>query len=263
MRVLSWNYQELGSPRSVRALKQISKSEKPDLFFLVETKAQETRIQVLQCQLGYAHYVAVNANGAPGGLAILWRDNIQVKIRVADDRIIDAEVVSDQGNFWITCVYGDPVRSNRHIVWNRICSYGASHSDPWMCIRDFNSFLGWHEKVGGVQRGNHDISQFWDMLDKCGLMDLGSKGPAFTWNNRRSGSTNIRIKLDRAVANAVCRLCFDNASVQIRPTFSSDYNPVLVDTIGKVYYGIWPFRFEAMWAHDPSCKSIIAQSWGS
>jgi exonuclease III len=38
MKILSWNCQGLGNPRTVRALKKLLASHSPDLLFIMETK---------------------------------------------------------------------------------------------------------------------------------------------------------------------------------------------------------------------------------
>ncbi|XP_043710063.1 uncharacterized protein LOC122658959 [Telopea speciosissima] len=262
MEVLSWNCQGLGNPRAVRTLKHVSKSETPDMMFLIETKSNGERLWTLKRRMKYHEVYAINAVGASGGLALFWHQNIKVKIMFADARVIDCEVSSEQGNkFFLTCVYGDPVKSQRQGIWNRIASFGMNKVDQWLCIGDFNSFLSWHEKVGGVKPGSQDMNQLREFLNNCNLMDIGAKGPVFTWNNKRSGSANIRIKLNRALANLAWRMKFENAITFVRPTIGSDHNPLLVDTNGGKSSGSRPFHFEAMWIRHPRCKQVISSSW--
>ena len=44
------------------------------------------------------------------------------------------------------------------------------------------------------------MKEFREVLDECGLMDLGFRGEKFTWKGKRSGGLVLE-RLDRAVAN--------------------------------------------------------------
>ncbi|XP_043720930.1 uncharacterized protein LOC122668429 [Telopea speciosissima] len=263
MRLISWNCQGLGSPRSVRALKNLLKSEKSDVIFLMETKSQLSRMSRIQRSLKLNNLFTVDATGTARGLALLWHDHITIDIRSADKHLIDCEVSSGNHKFWLSCIYRDSVRGNRHLVWNRISSFGANRQEPWLCTGDFNSFLGWHEKSGGNRQGDRDINIFRDFLFTCGLLDLGTNGPAYTWKNRRCGSANIRIKLDWALANVEWQNSFEDAAVFIKPVVCSDHNPLLIDTLGGSSSGPRPFCFEAMWIRHSGCREVVAKAWGS
>ena len=42
---------------------------------------------------------------------------------------------------------------------------------------------------------------FRDVFELCGLGDLGFSGLPYTYDNRRHGRANVKVRLDRAVAN--------------------------------------------------------------
>ena len=44
------------------------------------------------------------------------------------------------------------------------------------------------------------IDAFREALENCQLEDLGYKGYPYTWNNKRPGDANTKMRLDRAVA---------------------------------------------------------------
>ncbi|XP_043703872.1 uncharacterized protein LOC122653966 [Telopea speciosissima] len=202
--------------------------------------------------------------GASRGLAILWQHNVDIKILNSDDWVIEAEVLHNQGSrFKPSCVYGDPVRSKRQQVWDKLIQRNAGCQDPWLYIGDFNSFLGWHEKCGGNRTNDRDADNFRNLIDQCNLMDLGSHGPRYTWNNRRAGNANIRIKLDHALANPEWGMLFEDAVVFVKAALKSDHNPLLVDTNGGKSNGPRPFRFEAAWDWHPGCKDVVQQAWSN
>ncbi|KAG6629896.1 hypothetical protein CIPAW_14G116800 [Carya illinoinensis] len=66
---------------------------------------------------------------------------------------------------------------------------------------DFNEVLSFNEKVGGRARTDRQIQEFRDLLDECGLLDLGYIGNPFTWCNKREPQHSISERLDRGLAN--------------------------------------------------------------
>ena len=45
------------------------------------------------------------------------------------------------------------------------------------------------------------MAAFRDVLADCGLTDLGFVGLPFTYDNGRDGNANVKVRLDRAVAD--------------------------------------------------------------
>jgi hypothetical protein len=50
---------------------------------------------------------------------------------------------------------------------------------------------------------------FRECLEDCQLTDLGFTGPKLTWNNKQVGEDNVRVRLDRVVANGQFLEIFD------------------------------------------------------
>ncbi|XP_043725962.1 uncharacterized protein LOC122672566 [Telopea speciosissima] len=111
-------------------------------------------------------------------------------------------------------------------------------------------------EVGDSQKCHHDGEVFRDFIQTCGFMDMGYNGAAYTWNNRRGGSSNIRIRLDRVLCNSAWLQDFENASVFIKSTISSNHCPILLDTDGGICRGKRPFRFESMWTLHEDFKNV-------
>lgn len=54
----------------------------------------------------------------------MWKEEVEVKISKSDERLIDAKVRWQGKEFFLTCVNGDPVRSERSKVWERLSRIG-------------------------------------------------------------------------------------------------------------------------------------------
>src|SRR4051812_8475044 len=93
---------------------------------------------------------------------------------------------------------------------------------------------------------------FQDAVDYCRFTDLGFIGTPFTWDNRQQGSSNIKVRLDRGLADDMFMESFDNTVVRHIQTTRSDHCALLLE-VGRLE---WlggsitrrPFRFENMWA---------------
>lgn len=71
---------------------------------------------------------------------------------------------------------------------------------------DFEHFSLTPRPVGQMQA-------FRDCLEICGLADLGFSGVAHTYDNKRSGEGNVKVRLDRAVASPSWRNSFEYPTV--------------------------------------------------
>lgn len=69
-----------GSSRTVRVLKEMVKSHKPDILCLSETIADSNKIAVLVAKLGFVNFHAVDKQGRGGGLALFWRRNMHCSV---------------------------------------------------------------------------------------------------------------------------------------------------------------------------------------
>ena len=79
---------------------------------------------------------------------------------------------------------------------------------------DFNKALWQFEHFSFTTRAEGQMVAFRDALDDCKLVDLGFKGVPFTYDNKRGGRKNVKVRLDRVVADAGWRDTFPDASVE-------------------------------------------------
>ena len=72
-----------------------------------------------------------------------------------------------------TGIYGLTDMAKKHETWSLLHQLHRRLFLPWLCTGDFNEILWSHEKLGLGSRQENLMKAFRDVLDECGLMDLG------------------------------------------------------------------------------------------
>jgi hypothetical protein len=71
-----------------------------------------------------------------------------------------------------------------------------SSSDlPWVCIGDFNEVSHQSEHNGVQERSNAQMAGFREMVDVCGLLNLGFEGCSCTFEKKVAGGPIARLDL--------------------------------------------------------------------
>jgi hypothetical protein len=106
--------------------------------------------------------------------------------------------------------------------------------------------------------------EFGEVLNRCGLVDLGYRGYPFTWENCREAGANVQKRLDRAVASVSWMTMFTLCTIDHVPTSYSDHVPILLHTdlgSNSSRHKRRPRKFEEKWAIHPECEKIIHDVW--
>lgn len=69
-------------------------------------------------KMGFHDVITIDAIGKSGGLAVMWKSSCTVEVLQANKRVIDLKVQWQDQIFFLTCVYGDPVKSRRGEIGN-------------------------------------------------------------------------------------------------------------------------------------------------
>lgn len=135
----------------------------------------------------------------------MWKQNkIAIDVVYTSKYCILLKVNPRSLNPWIlSVVYGSPQERHREDLWNELRSTHGNFAMPWCVVGDFNSVLHPHEKVGGGDFNIRACQRFAHCIFDCNLLDLGYKGPLFTW---RSG--NLKERLDRALCDSQWQALF-------------------------------------------------------
>lgn len=165
-----------------------------------------------------------------------------------------------------TGFYGWPETQNRHLSWQLLKTLASQPTLSWMCMGDFNEILFAHEKKGGNERADWQMTNFREAVDVCGFIDISFSGYEFTYDNGREEGDNIQCRLDRALAITEWVTIFPDSDLWHIEREWSDHAPIklsLWNAEDRGGLGSKPFRFEQIWATESSCESVIENAWRS
>lgn len=197
MSCLSWNCRGIGSPRTVRVLKDLVSNHKSNFIFSIETLALENKVEELRVKLGFDHCFSVDRIGRSGGLAIFWKNNFSREILSYSRNHIDVAVMVNNIQDWrLTCFYGYPERDRRAESWQLIRRLASLSSIPWCILGDFNDILFASDKKGHVPHPQHLFNGFQSTIKDCQLLELDLSVEIYTWEISRGTDGWVRERLD-------------------------------------------------------------------
>lgn len=269
MSCLSWNCRGrgIGNAATVKELRELAKCFTPMVLCVLETQVSKQRVEGLRHTFGYDKAFAVSSSGRSGGLGIFWNNNIKVEISPYSQYHIDAIVSKGVSEPWrLTCVYGEAQTSDRHKTWDVLKFIKPSSPLPWVCIGDFNEVLHRAEHDSVQERSYAQIEGFREMVDVCGLYDLGYEGRSWTFEKQVAGGSYCRVRLDRALATPTWSERFPLAKVRHLNAAASDHVPILLqwsnDPSGRRRArGKRQFRYETMWESHSDFSQMLGQKW--
>lgn len=262
MSFLSWNFQGLGWPQdlTIQRLRELHQYQFPEILFLMETKKCRNIVVDLQVWLDYEREHTVNPIGYSGGLAILWKKNVNLCIKSADKNVVDCYVKFGDSSFFLTCVYGEPAADGKSLVWDKITKLGLGRSEAWSLVGDFNEILSNDEKSGGPRRPEASFKFFAGMLSACDMEELTSKGNIFTWAGQR-WKKYVQCCLDRCFGNKAWHTRFPNSNQTFLDKRGSDHRPVLVNLRESPAIKRGQFRFDRRLLHHPDAVKEVETAW--
>jgi exonuclease III len=232
MKILSWNCQGCGNPKTGRALRKLIAKHQPDVVFLMETKqlsknswllstfSNDYCIKIVDC--------STSGGGKAGGLALMWKNcNFQLNIMDYALNYIDCVILSHNTHWRATGIYGYPVNNQKILTCNLISDLATTNSNSnWLVFGDFNIVLSSREKSGGNPIDYHITEAFRDCLGHCNLEDLGYQGQNFTWHNRQQDNQYIQARLDRFCASQEWSQTFPYSQNLHLLRYESDHCPL-------------------------------------
>lgn len=176
MKILSWIPRGLGNPRGFWILHDLLTKEEPNLVFLQETKVKTSFFTTKQFSLGYRNGLGLDCEGRSGGLAVLWKDDIDFEVlHFSSHHIHGVVTLQPEGDqsppkWSLKGFYGYPNASWRDEVWNLVKSFHGNGDNPWLMLGDFNKILQPSKKLGGRDRPKNQMPNFWELLKTVSCM---------------------------------------------------------------------------------------------
>ena len=178
MRILGWNCRGICNTSTVRALGAQIKRHCPQVVFLCETKASESRLKKLANSLGFSNQLIVVAQGRSGGICLFWSLSIAVDVLEFNAVTVAVNIRDHMCSWALVGFYGPPYHRKRIKAWTNLHALLQSFTGPWLCFGDFNSILDANEKEGGHSGSCFTAPNFLRNL----LFDLGAV--LWTWGSQ-------------------------------------------------------------------------------
>nr|XP_023917061.1 uncharacterized protein LOC112028598 [Quercus suber] len=266
MSAISWNCRGLGNPLTVKALQKVVLEKDPTLVFLMETKFDVTEMDGVKQKIERQQGLVVPSVRRAGGLALLWKNSLQVDILSYSPGHIDAIVSEEQGlkKWRFTRFYGHPETRKRGESWTLLENLSSRNQLPWVCMGDFNEILFAKEKVGGGVRPEGQMRCFRETINSCRLRDLGYVGSNYTWSRRLGKRGWVRERLDRALVSTDWAGVFPLVKLYHLSNSILDHSILLLKETSFPRQQKWQsklFRFESMWLENERCKNVVLEAW--
>ncbi|TYH19510.1 hypothetical protein ES288_A05G357600v1 [Gossypium darwinii] len=236
MKILCWNCRGVGNLATVREFRQLLVANVPDIVFLCETKINSNRFQRIRSICRMEGCLAVDSAGKSGGLALLWRDGLDVLVQNYSNFHIDSLVrLENEDVLRFTGFYGQTASRSRQQAWDILRRVHHKVNEGWIVGGDFKAILNLSEKEGGV-------------------------------TNNREGDRLVKERLDRFVASDVILDKFPFLASYVVRQSRSDHEAILIDTEGskpnreRTGHKAW-FRYDTCWAGEQELKDLISSIW--
>ena len=127
--------------------------------------------------LGYFNFEIVEAKGLAGGLAFMWKAELEMKCLWKTSRVICCSLKGTQEvEEWrmIGC-YGTPYYREKELFWDALTDSLQMEQVPWLLFGDLNEVTSETEKFGGrsIWKRRLFLKNF---LQEVNGIDLGFSG---------------------------------------------------------------------------------------
>lgn len=230
MSVLVWNCRGVRNPHTVQDLDALVRRYNPTIVFLSETMVMASRVKQLKWRLGLKGALAVDSDEKHGGITLFWHESIQVDLLEQGEQFFDVLITEspEEAPWRATFIYGEPRVEDRYKTWEILQRLKSRSNEAWMVAGDFNEAMWQFEHFSETKRGERQMAHLREVLAECDLRDLGFSGTPWTYDNKKRGRSNVKVRLDRGVANSQWMGCFFDASVQHLASSCSDHCPILI-----------------------------------
>lgn len=251
----------MGNPWTVQRLREICKQYDPDIIFLSKTKNPHRVVSKKLENLGFTNLKTIPPHGvAGGGLALLWKDWLDLKIVSSCNSYFDTKIIYEGSSSYVTFVYGNTDKRRRKQTWDFLTSLALIRDSAWLVTGDFNDITGNHEKEGGPERTEASFTDFREFLSEGDLYDLQHSGECLSWKGKR-GTHEVKCRLDRSLANSAWAETYPSGRCEYLRFESSDHRPVITyfEPLRMKKKGI--FRYDRSLNKNLEVRKIVEEAW--
>ncbi|KAL4298012.1 hypothetical protein GQ457_12G025440 [Hibiscus cannabinus] len=244
----------------IRVAKQYIRDHHLDVFVFVETRISGSNASDVIARLGFDNSFRVEAAGFSGGIWICWFSHVTIDIIYCHFQFILCRIyipTSDKSCL-ATFVYASPDYRKRRALWDYLRDLSLHIQEPWVMLGDFNATLCSMDRRGCANYARPD-PDFHNAVIDCGLHDLGSNGPPFTWFKGQ-----YAVRLDRALSNALWLSSFPTASILHLLRMKSDHHPIMLSIQqAPIIPSKRQFRYLAGWSLHSDFQRLLQENWDS
>lgn len=258
---LSWNCRRLGNPRAVQFLTDMIVQKQPKMVFLCETLCKKDRVDRFRNQIGFEGSFVVDSKGRNRCLALIWRNEEEVKLLSYSKNHIDVVgSIADKEDWRLTGFYGESNQSLRRNTRELLRLLFQQSSLKWCVFDDLNNIISQEEKRRGRSYPEWLVRDFCETIMDCNLVDMDMVGYPFTWEKSRDTQEWVELRLDRALVNSQWMDMYKKATlsnIEISTSSTSDHMPIFLEVSQSTrVVADRKFRFENAWLRDQMCKDI-------
>lgn len=265
MKILSWNVRGLNAPNKWSLIRRHIDVCQAEICMFQETKLGGIALESFGRKLKLWKWAGVEAEGAFGGLLILWKpQSVLVEVMHLSRHWMACKVRSLISNlsFNLINVYGPLLCLQKKLVWLELDGILQNfQQEPSILGGDFNAILRLEDKKGGFGKVLQSQKDFCSFVERNSLFEIPISNGNFTWTNRRKGFGSIAEKLDRFFFKGNLSLFPYSLDSKINSGTGFDHFPVQLIFEGDKGPLRCPFKFEMMWFKDPHVLSLLEQWW--
>ncbi|XP_040375969.1 uncharacterized protein LOC121053292 isoform X2 [Oryza brachyantha] len=267
MTLMSWNCRGVGGhlgSKKMLYLQWLIRSTCAQVIFLSETHNVSISSDEISHAFSMDDSFVVPAQHTTGGLWLMWTNEMKLTIVSYSLNYILAFGVHQPSGlmFNLLCIYDDPTHQSTSRIWRKARNFVVNSSHrPTFSMGDLNDIMYENEKFGPTTANNARISLFRHHVRELGLLDLGYRGPTYTWSNKRKGKNLIMQRLDRSMGNVEWCHNFPNTAVYHLPLIYSDHAPILAILNPANHRHRYSFKFENWWLQETDFQVTAQEAW--
>lgn len=265
MKVMAWNCRGAGSSLTFPCAKEVIRLHSPSIVFLCETKNSSKYMRRFMRKMGYDDIAVVDPVGKAGGLAVMWKHDIQIENVLCTECSIEIKILDRKVglSWWGVFVYGSTNANKRRSQWEMLTSRKSIWGEYRVVMGDFNDLVSNCEKWGGRVREEWSFKDFKMFIQENELADMGWEENPWTWWCNWDHDRNIKERLDRGLCSMPWIQSFPTAKVTHMETVASDHSILMLDTQPAVKKVRRRFTFDRKWLQYEEVDQVVSQAWNT